>query len=127
MQVGIPAYLYDYRFVCNRRPRRERCCSAICSTMQCCGDCQMVYMIFNSTKTGSSYRCNRAIGVAGIADIDRHRLRPRGGGYSASVARLAAARAAAASFRNSISSGVDCRPRIALRCGKRPNRSMTST
>jgi hypothetical protein len=27
---------------------------------------------------------------------------------------------------NAISSGVDCRPRISLRCGKRPKRSMTS-
>ena len=30
------------------------------------------------------------------------------------------------SARMSISSGVDSRPRILLRCGKRPNRSMTS-
>jgi hypothetical protein len=38
----------------------------------------------------------------------------------------AARRALACSSRKAISSGVDSRPRIALRCGKRPNRSMTS-
>jgi len=37
-----------------------------------------------------------------------------------------ASRSRALSARNAISAGVDSRPRISLRCGKRPKRSMTS-